>query len=98
MKLMEKQLLKNKNLSGFDWAARLNTRWCITETGKLDVGIDPNIYPMKGPKPPIYDDYMVAIWNIFATHGFLNYFVAETPYVYVGHSDSTAGGGKFHLP
>ena len=91
-------LKKQDNLKGFKWAARLNTRWCITGEGKLDVGIDPNIYPMAGKDPALYTNYMVAIWQIFAQYGFLNYRVAETPYVYVGHSDSTMGGGTFYLP
>lgn len=89
---------KNNTLTGFTWAARLNTRWCLTDEGKLDVGIDPNIYPMQGKKPEIYYDFMVATWYIYQSKGFLNYYVAETPYIYFGHSDSTRGGGKFHLP
>ena len=89
---------KQDNLMGFKWAARLNTRWCVTGEGKIDVGIDPNIYPMTGKAPPIYSDYMVATWQIFGQFGFLNYRVAETPYVYVGHSDATMSGGTFYLP
>tara|TARA_B100001094_G_C18196386_1_gene811620 strand:- start:3166 stop:4221 length:1056 start_codon:yes stop_codon:yes gene_type:complete len=89
---------KNNNITGFKWSARLNTRWCITNKKRLDVGIDPNIYPMDGMRPPIYLDFMVAIWYIYESKGFLNYRVAETPYVYVGHSDSTRGGGTLHLP
>ncbi len=93
-----KLMMKQDNLDGFKWAARLNTRWCVTGEGKIDVGIDPNIYPMTGKAPPIYSDYMVATWQIFGQFGFLNYRVAETPYVYVGHSDATMGGGTFYLP
>ncbi len=91
--------IKDKDeLDGFEWKARLNTRWCITNEGKVDAGIDPNIYPMQGKKPSIYNDFMVAAWYIYQSYGFLNYIVAETPYVYVGHSDSTRGGGIYHLP
>lgn len=89
---------KNNTIKGFKWSARLNTRWCITEKKRFDVGIDPNIYPMEGMRPPIYLDFMVATWYIYESKGFLNYRVAETPYVYVGHSDSTRGGGNLHLP
>lgn len=91
-------LRKNNSFKGFKWSARLNTRWCVTDKKRFDVGIDPNIYPMEGMKPPIYLDFMVATWYIFESKGFLNYRVAETPYVYVGHSDSTRGGGTLHLP
>ena len=91
-------LRKNNSFKGFKWSARLNTRWCITEKKRFDVGIDPNIYPMEGVRPSIYNDFMVATWYIFESKGFLNYRVAETPYVYVGHSDSTRGGGTLHLP
>ena len=90
-------LIEQDNLKGFKWVARLNTRWCVTGEGKIDVGIDPNIYPMAG-KNPLYTNYMVATWQIFGQFGFLNYRVAETPYVYVGHSDSTMGGGSYYLP
>ena len=91
-------ILKKNNIEGFEWDARLNTRWCVTNKGKNDVGIDPNIYPMKSGTNEKYTNYMVATWLIFENHGFLNYYVAETPYVYVGHSDSTSGGGKYYLP
>ena len=91
-------ILKNNSIKGFEWDARLNTRWCITNEGKTDVGIDPNIYPMKVGTSKKYNDYMVATWLMFENHGFLNYYVAETPYIYVGHSDSTSGGGKYYLP
>jgi len=98
MEKVFKWMKKNNTLTGFKWAARLNTRWCVTEKKRFDVGIDPNIYPMGGIKPPIYNDFMVAAWYIYESKGFLNYRVAETPYVYVGHSDSTRGGGTLHLP
>ena len=91
-------IIKNNSIKGFKWDARLNTRWCVTNEGKLDVGIDPNIYPMTSGTNYRYTNYMVATSITFAQYGFLNYYVAETPYIYVGHSDSTTGGGKYYLP
>lgn len=91
-------IIKNNSIKGFKWDARLNTRWCVTNEGKLDVGIDPNIYPMTSGTNYRYTNYMVATSITYAQYGFLNYYVAETPYIYVGHSDSTTGGGKYYLP
>ena len=96
--VVKEVIMKSNSIKGFEWDARLNTRWCVTNEGKLDVGIDPNIYPMKTGTNYRYTNYMVATTLTYAKYGFLNYYVAETPYIYVGHSDSTSGGGKYYLP
>lgn len=98
IKSVKEFIIKNNDITGFEWDARLNTRWCVTNEGKLDVGIDPNIYPMTSGTNYRYTNYMVATTITYAQYGFLNYYVAETPYIYVGHSDSTTGGGKYYLP
>ena len=89
------------------WLGRLNTRWCLNDVGEIDIGIDPNIYPVMGGWVPgnlirgmeeeeeRRDDRLLknCIWTLLARKGFLFYLDAYTQYIYVGHSDTTASGG-----
>jgi hypothetical protein len=90
-----------------NWLGRLNTRWCLNDSGKIDIGIDPNIYPVVGGWVPgnlieglsggtkRRDDKLLqnCIWTLLGRKGFLYYTEAYTPYIYVGHSDTTISGG-----
>ncbi len=91
---------------GMNWLGRLNTRWCLNDEGKIDIGIDPNIYPVMGGWVPgnlikglqgeeRRDDKMLqnCLWTLLGRKGFLYYTEAYTPYIYVGHSDTTISGG-----
>jgi len=89
------------------WLGRLNTRWCLNDSGEIDIGVDPNIYPMMGgwvtgnlirgleSGEKKRDDKLLhnTIWTLLARKGFLYYEKAHTPYSYVGHSDTTISGG-----
>ena len=75
------------------WLGRLNLRWCVDDSDNYNIGIDPNIYPMRNKYPRNDKDLTIATWLLLAQQGFLNYYEAETPYIYIGHSDTTASGG-----
>ena len=89
-----------------NWLGRLNTRWCLNDEGKIDIGVDPNIYPVMGGWVPgnlirglggeeRRDDKLLqnCLWTLLGRKGFLYYNEAYTPYIYVGHSDTTISGG-----
>lgn len=78
-----------------EWLGRVNMRWCITDTGKIDIGVDPNIYPAEVTHNNRRDDEMLlwALYTILLDAGYFNYKTAETPYIYKGHSDTTLSGG-----
>jgi hypothetical protein len=94
--------------SDMNWLGRLNTRWCINDDDKVDIGIDPNIYPTMGgwvpgnlirgleeTKEERRDDRYLSnvLWTLLMRKGLLYYLKAQTPYIYVGHSDTTISGG-----
>ena len=76
------------------WLGRVNMRWCVTRDGEVDIGIDPNIYPMGLEAATWRDDIilMQALYQIVSDAGYLNYDQAATPYIYKGHSDTTISG------
>ena len=75
-----------------EWLGRVNLRWCITDAGKVDIGVDPNIYPM-GSYDRNDEMLLLALYTILLDAGYMNYKTAETPYIYKGHSDTTLSGG-----
>ena len=75
-----------------EWLGRVNMRWCITDTGKVDIGVDPNIYPM-GSYHRNDEMLLCALYTILLDAGYFNYKQAQTPYIYKGHSDTTITGG-----
>lgn len=78
-----------------EWLGRVNMRWCITDAGKIEIGVDPNIYPAEMNYNNRRDDEMLlwALYTILLDAGYFNYKTAETPYIYKGHSDTTLSGG-----
>jgi hypothetical protein len=78
-----------------EWLGRVNMRWCITDKGEVDIGIDPNIYPAELKFNNVRDDdvLMWALYNILYDRGYWDYKNALTPYAYKGHSDTTIAGG-----
>ena len=78
-----------------EWLGRVNMRWCITDKGEVDIGIDPNIYPAELKFNNYRDDdiLMWALYHILFDRGYFDYKTALTPYAYKGHSDTTVAGG-----
>jgi hypothetical protein len=86
--------------SGNFWWGRLNARWCITDEGEPDIGVDPNIYP-RGVEPfNRRNDKLLkqAVRDILDEEGYNDFSTAETPYKYKGHSDTTSTYPDVKLP
>tara|TARA_R110001592_G_scaffold88156_1_gene259701 strand:+ start:2540 stop:3325 length:786 start_codon:yes stop_codon:yes gene_type:complete len=83
--------------SGGYWLGRLNIRWGVTPEGKVVVGVDPNIYPMSAAYADRPNTLLKeAVYYILKDY--LDYDVAKTPYLYKGHSDTTAQWPNVSLP
>jgi hypothetical protein len=70
-------------------SARVMMRWCESDKGKTDIGIEPIMYPRGRPYQfMIYD----AISQILKEKGFGDYDECITPYIYEGYSDEMGRG------
>jgi HEAT repeat protein len=70
-------------------SARVMMRWCESDKGKTDIGIEPIMYPRGRPYQfMIYD----ALSKILDEKGFGDYDECITPYIYEGYSDEMGRG------
>jgi len=70
-------------------SARVMMRWCESDKGKPDIGIEPIMYPRGRPYQFIIYD---ALSQILKEKGFGDYDECITPYAYEGYSDEMGGG------
>ena len=71
-------------------AGRVMLRWCLAD-GRVDVGVEPVMYPRD---QPFFFDFYDALGGILEEHGYGDYKKCKTPYEYKGYSDQTRGRGK----
>jgi HEAT repeat protein len=70
-------------------SARVMMRWCESDKGKTDIGVEPIMYPRGRPYQfMIYD----ALSQILNEKGFGDYDECITPYIYEGYSDEMGRG------
>jgi HEAT repeat protein len=70
-------------------SARVMMRWCESDNGKTDIGVEPIMYPRGRPYQFIIYD---TISQILKKKGFGDYDECITPYIYEGYSDEMGRG------
>jgi len=68
--------------------ARTMVRWCDSDKGRRDVGIEPKVYPLpeRGVRDFDVDPMMEALIGTVKEHGFADYEKCRTPYRVKGFS------------